>query len=407
MAAESADLRRQLRRVERRRSLRAFLLVAPLVLFLLVVFVWPIGGLLWRSVDNSELQQVMPATAAGLLAWDGEGLPPEAVQASLVQELRAAVSNGVVGVVGRRLNYEDSGMRSLLNQTLRKLPTQEPASWQAALQAVSPRWADPATWQLLRRAAPATTDRYWLATLDRERNVTGDIVPLPDQERVYLSIFSRTLQIAGIVTLLCLLLGYPLAYLLATLPTGTGNLLLILVLLPFWTSLLVRTASWIVLLQSGGLLNQGLQGLGLISAPLELVFNRFGVIVSMTHILLPFMVLPLYSVMKGIPAHYQRAAISLGAHPFAAFWQVYVPQTMAGVGAGVILVFIMALGYYITPALLGGPADQMVSYYVAYYTNTTNNWGMAAALGSLLLVVTLLLYLVYQRLTQQPNPQRR
>ncbi|MCB1639971.1 MAG: ABC transporter permease, partial [Thiothrix sp.] len=237
MAAESADLRRQLRRVERRRSLRAFLLVAPLVLFLLVVFVWPIGGLLWRSVDNSELQQVMPATAAGLLAWDGEGLPPEAVQASLVQELRAAVSNGVVGVVGRRLNYEDSGMRSLLNQTLRKLPTQEPASWQAALQAVSPRWADPATWQLLRRAAPATTDRYWLATLDRERNVTGDIVPLPDQERVYLSIFSRTLQIAGIVTLLCLLLGYPLAYLLATLPTGTGNLLLILVLLPFWTSL--------------------------------------------------------------------------------------------------------------------------------------------------------------------------
>jgi putative spermidine/putrescine transport system permease protein len=119
------------------------------------------------------------------------------------------------------------------------------------------------------------------------------------------------------------------------------------------------------------------------------------------------MVLPLYSVMKGISPHYQRAAVSLGAHPFAAFWQVYVPQTLSGVGAGTILVFIMALGYYITPALLGGPADQMVSYYVAYYTNTTNNWGMAAALGALLLIMTLLLYVVYQRLVDNQNTTRR
>jgi putative spermidine/putrescine transport system permease protein len=131
-----------------------------------------------------------------------------------------------------------------------------------------------------------------------------------------------------------------------------------------------------------------------------LLFNRVGVYIAMTHILLPFMILPLYSVMKSIPSTYQRAAVSLGSHPFAAFWRVYVPQTYAGIAAGALLVFILAIGYYITPALLGGPDDQMVSYYVAYYTNVTINWGMACALGGLLLAVTLVLYAVYGRFTR-------
>ncbi|HPY42368.1 MAG TPA: ABC transporter permease, partial [Thiolinea sp.] len=280
-------------------------------------------------------------------------------------------------------------------------------SWQETFKTINPRWAELPTWKIIQRAAPSTTGRYLLAALDRERDANGDIVKVATEKQVYINVFWRTLVIAGGVTLFCLLLGFPLAYLLSTLSTGTSNLLMIFVLLPFWTSLLVRTAAWIVLLQSGGLVNNALMGLGFINQPLELVFNRFGVFVAMVHILLPFMVLPLYSVMKGISPHYQRAAISLGAHPFAAFWQVYVPQTLAGVGAGTILVFIMALGYYITPALLGGPSDQMVSYYVAYYTNTTNNWGMAASLGALLLIMTLLLYVVYQRLVDRQNTTRR
>ena len=218
---------------------------------------------------------------------------------------------------------------------------------------------------------------------------------MSEDQAIYQNVFIRTFWMSLVITVCCLLLAYPLAYLLATLPERSANLLMILVLLPFWTSVLVRIAAWIVLLQSNGLINQFLMGLGLIDTPLQLVFNRIGVYISMVHIMLPFMVLPLYSVMKSIPNSYQRAAISLGCSPIASFWRVYFPQTYAGVGAGCLLVFILSIGYYITPALLGSPNDQMVSYFVAFYTNTTINWGMATALGGLLLLATLLLYIVY------------
>jgi putative spermidine/putrescine transport system permease protein len=200
-----------------------------------------------------------------------------------------------------------------------------------------------------------------------------------------------------VVTLCALLLAYPLAYWLSTMSERRANLLMILVLIPFWTSILVRVAAWIVLLQSEGLVNKALMLSGLTHSPLELVFNRVGVYISMTHILLPFMILPLYSVMKAVPPTYLKAAISLGSHPFAAFWRVYVPQTYPGISAGVLLVFIMAGGYYITPTLLGGPNEQMVSYFIAYFINNTINWGMACALGALLLTATLVLYGVYRR----------
>ncbi|CAH2784956.1 MAG: Spermidine/putrescine import ABC transporter permease protein PotB (TC 3.A.1.11.1) [uncultured Paraburkholderia sp.] len=189
-------------------------------------------------------------------------------------------------------------------------------------------------------------------------------------------------------------------YWISTLSERRANLVMILVLIPFWTSILVRVAAWIVILQSEGLVNKALIGSGLLHDPLALLFNRTGVYISMTHILLPFMILPLYSVMKSIPPTYQRAAVSLGSHPFAAFWRVYVPQIYPGIGAGALLVFILAIGYYITPALLGGPNDQMVSYYVAYFTNVTINWGMACALGALLLAATLVLYVIYGRFTR-------
>jgi putative spermidine/putrescine transport system permease protein len=173
---------------------------------------------------------------------------------------------------------------------------------------------------------------------------------------------------------------------------------MILVLLPLWTSLLVRTVAWIVLLQDQGIVNQILVALGLIDHPVRLIFNRTGVVIAMTHVLLPFMILPIIATMKSIPPTYVRAAISLGAHPAVAFWKVYLPQTLPGVAAGTLLVFIMALGYYVTPTLVGGPRDQMLAYFIAFYTTQSSNWGLAAALGVLLLVATGILYFAYSRL---------
>ena len=224
-------------------------------------------------------------------------------------------------------------------------------------------------------------------------------------KRIYVVLFLRTLWISLIVTAACILLGYPVAYLLATLPLRTSNLLMILVLLPFWTSLLVRTSAWIVILGKNGVLNDLLVFLAIVGdeGRLEMMFNRIGVVVAMTHILLPFMILPLYSVMKTISPSYTRAARSLGATPITAFIRVYMPQTVPGVGAGSILVFIVAVGYYITPALIGGQSGQMISNLIAYHMQSSLNWGLAAALGALLLMGVLALYWLYNKVVGIDN----
>ncbi|MDX5435351.1 MAG: ABC transporter permease, partial [Halomonas sp.] len=292
-ARPGGNLKAQLRRAERLRKLKAIGLVAPLALFLLVVFVVPIGSMLWRSVDNTELDSVMPITAEGLRQWDGTGLPDNATLAAFAAELRDSRQGGGLGRIGRRLNYEDTSYRSLLMTTLRGLPAagavEADADWRTILTEIDPAWGETETWLGIQRAAPTTTDRYLLASLDLERGAEGELQRVAERERIYMAVFQRTLVIAGGVTLICLALGFPLAYLLATLPARTSNLLMILVLLPFWTSLLVRTASWIILLQSNGLVNQGLINIGLIDSPLQLVFNRIGVFFAMVHILLPFM----------------------------------------------------------------------------------------------------------------------
>jgi putative spermidine/putrescine transport system permease protein len=270
----------------------------------------------------------------------------------------------------------------------------------AQLVALDARWDELWIWQAIAKNGSRLTPDYLLAAVDLRRTVDGSVIAVDADRSAFRRILLRTFGIAAVVTLLCLILAYPLAWWLSTMTSRRANALLIVVLVPFWTSILVRVAAWIVLLQSGGIVNQTLMAVGLIDQPLVLLFNRTGVVIAMVHILLPFMVLPLYSVMKGISHDYVRAAVSLGSHPLAAFVRVYVPQTYAGVAAGSLLVFILGIGYYVTPALLGGPEDQMLSYSIAQYANVHLDWGMACALGGVLLAATLILYALYRRLAR-------
>lgn len=396
-AADTGALRARHGRIRRRHTARALLLVLPLAAFLLLTFLAPIGRMLYRAIEDPEFSTVLPETAAVLRAWDGSGLPPDDAFEALVRELPPAAKARTLAAVAQRLNHDISGLRSLMLRTARRLAKAKGQTAREILAGLDPRWEQPATWAAMRRAAAPLTDFYLLTAVDLDRDVQGNIVRVPPRQAVFIDVLVRTLWIGFVVTVSCLILGYPVAYLLATLPPKSSNLLMILVLLPFWTSLLVRTSAWVVVLQNEGILNGILLGLGVVDSPIPMIFNRFGVLVAMTHVLLPFMVLPLYSVMKGISPAYMRAAASLGAPPCTAFLRVYVPQTLPGVTAGCLLVFILALGYYITPALVGGAGDQMVSYFIAFYTNRTVNWGLAAALATLLLAATALLYTVYSR----------
>lgn len=394
-------LKRRLRRAERARQVKALALVLPLLVFLLFTFAGAIAGMLWRAVDDREVRLVLPQTIAALASWDGRDLPDEKAYAALAGDIMAARDSGTIAIAAKRLNYALNGFRTILTSTARNLKTApEPGTARETLGKINPAWRERATWTTIKDASGPVTGFYLLSALDLTRNVDGAIVAAPPDQAIYRDVFVRTFLISLSVTVLCLILGFPVAYLLAALPPGRSNLLMIFVLLPFWTSLLVRTCAWIVLLQGKGVVNDSLLWLGIIDEPLRLIYNRFGVCVAMTHVLLPFMILPLYSSMKAISPAYMRAAASLGAPPLTAFLRIYLPQTLPGIGAGSLLVFILALGYYITPALVGGAADQMISYFIALYTTETANWGLASALGAVLLLATILLALVYGKLVQ-------
>ncbi len=401
--SDARILRRSLAHVERRRKWRAFALTLPLLLFLLATFLVPIAALLQRAVENPEVVGALPRTVAALKHWSRVDTPPPETFAALADDLAALPDRADAGALARRMNSEVAGGRSLVMNTYRAVPLEgakTPDSVQARLVEIDARWLEAKYWQAIAKNGSRWTPDYLLASVDLRRDARGHIERMAPDQRAFGRILVRTFEMSAIVTLWCLLLGYPLAWWLSTLPARKANVLMILVLVPFWTSILVRVAAWIVLLQSAGLVNRGLATIGLIDHPLELLFNRPGVIIAMVHILLPFMILPLYSVMKSVPPTYLRAAVSLGSAPLAAFFRVYVPQTYAGIGAGTLLVFILSIGYYVTPALLGGPDDQMVSYYIAQYANVDVNWGMASALGAVLLAATLVLYAVYRRIVR-------
>lgn len=407
LAGGTLDLATQLRRAERRRKQRAVALTLPLLAFLVVFFLVPLASLLMRAVENPEVADALPHAGQALAEWDRQSPPPAAAYAAVLGDLSAIKETSTAGVLARRLNSEVPGGRSLIMGTYRALrdeegPAQDLTSEQARTKLIEQdeRWEELPYWQAIAKNSSRWTPDYLLAAIDYKRTAQGKIIKVPDDEAAFSDILGRTFQVSAVVTFFCLLLAYPLAYWLSMLSERKANVLLILVLLPFWTSVLVRIAAWIVLLQNNGLINRFFMWLGLTDAPLPLLFNRVGVIIAMVHILLPFAILPLYSVMKSVPPNYLRAAISLGSAPFAAFVRVYLPQTYPGVAAGGLLVFITCIGYYVTPALLGGAGDQMLSYYVAQYTNVEVNWGMACALGGVLLTATLVLYTVYRKVSK-------
>jgi putative spermidine/putrescine transport system permease protein len=326
---------------------------------------------------------------------------PAPLFGAFAADIVAARGASTLADAARRLNYEVNGVRSTLMRAAREASAAPPDTrFDAAFfQAVDPTLASPAFFAAVQRARGPVSAYYLLASVDLVRNAQGSVERAPEGSRIYQDVLLRTLAISASVTLLCLAMGFPVALLLTQVRERTADWLLVLVLLPFWTSLLVRTASWVVVLQKEGMVNSLLLKLGLIAEPLTLIYNRTGVLVAMTHVLLPFMILPLFTVLKAIPPQYMRAAASLGAPPAVAFVRVFLPLAAPGVAAGSLMVFILALGYYITPALVGGGSDQMLSYFVATYTTDTGNWGLAAALGALILGTTLVLYAAAHRLS--------
>lgn len=379
------------------RTARNIALASPLLLFLLLVFVLPIGAFVFRAVDNRVLHDAFPRSHEALAAWQSGESVPDAAFAALAADLRGIGGPEGVAVAARNLNNFVEGYRSLIMKTANRLPETEPASWRDAIVAVDKRWQKETYWLVLKQQTSRFTSSFLLAAVDLKTGADGGVVQVEPDRRLYVPLLLRTFEISFWVAGICLFLGYPTAYVMTRLSPLASAIAMICVMLPFWTSLLVRTTAWIIVLQGNGPVNGLLMFLEVINAPLELIFNRFGTLVAMSHVLLPYMILPLYSVMKLVPANQVRAAQSLGANGRVAFIRVYLPQTSSGIAAGLLLVFVLALGYYITPALVGGPKDQMISYMITYHVNEVVNWSMASALGVLLLFSTLVLLFVLGR----------
>ncbi|MCG7628147.1 ABC transporter permease [Epibacterium sp. MM17-32] len=545
LAADGTPLKRSLARALRMQKMRALMLIAPLLVFILLTFILPIADMLFRSVENRIVSDTLSETVVTLKDWDalGDEAPGEAVYESLYYDLFVAAEAKEHTKLGTRLNYEETGISSLFRGSGRKvddvgedhvkaierandgalkdealwfeimtggssaegntglldaqraklsqltgdsfagdigfvpgaeisalfprmataytdfalftaiaeedvvaeedpwetvfvafatavqsadgaeklasytgpgaaeltaaaeaLAELEPISFKAAFLDMDEDWGDLGNWRTIQTYSPNYTSGYFLNSIDMQKGPEG-AEPRPENQQIYITLFQRTLVMSLVITGSCILLGYPVAWILANLPTRSANILMILVLLPFWTSLLVRTSAWKVMLQQQGVINDVLVWLGLVddAARLVMINNQFGTIVAMTHILLPFMILPMYSVMQTINPSYLRAAKSLGATNWTAFWRVYFPQSVPGIGAGSILVFILAIGYYITPEIVGGTKGVFISNRIAYHISSSLNWGLAAALGSILLAVVLLLYWAYDKIVGIDN----
>ena len=405
LTTDGIPLEISLKKVERKNKFKAFLLVAPLLFFLLIVYISPIAGMLFTSIDDRMVTKMLPQTFKSMEKWDGKNLPSEEVFESFYKDYKLLMEEEKAGKLSTQLNYEKNGFKSILKKYGRKLKNFEEGNYKEQTMSVHKRWTDVEYWRAIQRRAPSYTYSKYLKGLDMYKNEKGELVEVSEDRRIYKILWVRTLKIAFIVTLCCFLMAYPIAHLLATLPMKFSNLLMICVLLPFWTSLLVRTASWMILLQQQGIVNDFLVWIGFIGDDnrLTMMYNATGTYIAMTQILLPFMVLPLYSVMKTISPSLVRAGKSLGGTPFTTFWKVYFPLTIPGIGAGSLLVFILAIGYYITPELVGGASGTLISNQIAYHMKYSLDWSFASAMGLMLLAGVLAVYWIYNKLVGIDN----
>ena len=405
LSSDGIPLEQSLKKAERKNKLKAVLLVAPLFLFLLIIYVFPIGDMLFRSVDDRMITKMLPNTFKAMEKWDGRDLPDEPVYKAIYDDLKYLKENKTYGKIIARLNYEKSGFSSLIKKTVRKLNKVEEGNYKEQFIKIHKRWGQPEYLVALRNASPNWSYAKYLKGIDMKFDQDRNITLVEEDRRIYKILWFRTVNVAFWVTVFCFILAYPISHLLATLPMKYSNLLMICVLLPFWTSLLVRTSSWMVLLQQQGPINDLIVWLGLATddnRP-ELMYNVIGTFVAMTQILLPFMVLPLYSVMKTISPSLMRAGKSLGGTPLVSFVKIYFPLTIPGIGAGCLLVFILAIGYYITPALVGGASGSLISNTIAYHMKSSLDWAFASALGTMLLIGVLAIYWVYNKLVGIDN----
>tara|TARA_R110002049_G_scaffold10127_3_gene50411 strand:- start:118805 stop:120550 length:1746 start_codon:yes stop_codon:yes gene_type:complete len=359
-------------------------------------------------VPGADITRILPKTARAYTAFavftveaDGDVVakedPWEAVYAALGLDLTAdGAAEAIASYSGPQA--------ALLQEAVANVDIFPEPDFKAAFVGFDKDWGDLRTWRTFQTYSPNYTNGYFLNAVDMQKTPEG-FAARPENQQIYILLFKRTIFMSLMITASCVLLAYPVAWILANLPARTANLLMILVLLPFWTSLLVRTSAWKVMLQNQGVINDVLVWLGMVSDNDRLVMinNQFGTIVAMTHILLPFMILPMYSVMQTINPTYLRAAKSLGATNWTAFWRVYFPQSVPGIGAGSILVFILSIGYYITPEIVGGTTGTFISNRIAYHISSSLNWGLAAALGTILFAVVLLLYWAYDKIVGIDN----
>jgi len=386
----------------RKEKLKAFALVSPLLVFILVFFVTPICIILIKGIYNPKIKTLLPNTVISIQDYKfTQGFPKEKTLKIFLVELKKLIKEGNSGVLAEELNRKVPGFGSTVKRTARKLKRikiQNITSYKEYLLKVSKRWDNPKYWVTLKRSNGSFTLSYILSAFDAQYNLKDKIVLKDESSRIYFPVLRKTLYMAFLITIITIILAYPTSYYLSTLSTSKANLLMIFVLLPFWTSILVRIVSWITLLQEKGVANEIMMYLNLINKPLEMMFNEFATIITMTHILLPFMVLPLYGSMRAMDKTYLKASASLGADPLSTFLKVYFPLTIPGLSAGSILVFIIAIGYYITPALVGGVDGQMISNMIEFHMRTSNNWELASAMGSILLFITITLYWTYNKL---------
>ena len=408
LTTDGIPLEESLKKAERKNKIKAFLLVCPLLLFLIITYVFPIGEMFTRSIDDKMITNMLPNTFKSMESWDGQEMPEEDVFENFYIDFKKLVENKEHGKLAQRLNKEKNGFNTILKKLFRQIQRNkidESGSFKEQITSLHKRFNNVEYWRAIKRTAPPYTMAKYLKGMDLFIDENGGIAQVEEDRRIHRILWLRTLEIAFFVTVFCFLMGYPIAHLLATLPMKYSNLLMICVLLPFWTSLLVRTASWMILLQQQGIVNDFFVMIGLVSddnRP-EMMYNKVGTYVAMTQILLPFMVLPLYSVMKTISPSLMRAGKSLGGTPFVAFWKVYFPLTIPGIGAGCLLVFILAIGYYITPALVGGASGTLISNQIAYHMKTTLDWSFASAMGLMLLTGVLVVYWIYNKLVGVDN----